>query len=773
LEEGSKVRARILKTILMMSLLTLALSCGSVAFHRGNYLYEHQNYDEAVANLEKAVKENPRNVKFKATLVRARLAASQWHFERGKMAAAHGDYDVAVREIQKALEYDPGNQYAKDTMNSIIQTLRDKQAKERAALPSIDQMEKKADKDLGVPRLDPASNIPIVLKFTNTPLKTILDAISKASGINILYDDRVEQNKPISVDFSKEPLATVLDYLMMQTKNFYKVIDAHTLIIVPDTRQKREEYQDQVIRTFYLSNADAKDVFQLVRSIIQARKMAMNQDLNSITIEDTPENVAIAQRIIEDNDKSKGEVAVDVELLEVDDNKLRNLGIDLSSHTFTVGPKMNVTTDSNGNATGIGTGPPIPLNELGRTLSHGLMVFPVPNIIVNMLLTDTNSRVLAKPQVRVMEGQKASVHIGEKIPIPTSNQYLNTTGGTSNYTPITSFTYQDIGVKVELEPRVHHNKEVTIKLKADVSSIAGYVASSSPLTPAQPILGTREISTTIRLEDGETSMLAGLIQRNDQRAISGLPGVAEIPLLRRLFSNTQDTNTTTDVVMLLTPHIVRMPNITERDLKPLWVGTTDRPMVEGFDNPFGPSPSPSESQAAPKPAAEGEKPKQGGDNGNQDQGANENARLLVSPTNINVKPGDPVVLNLVLLGGKDLKSLHANVNFPADALQFQGADEGTFFQMGGAPTTFTAPQSGPGLLSLDAGRADSGGSSGAGLVARLKFTASKPGEARINIGGLTATSVSGGAVSLPPVFAVVTVQQPPSQPPAAGTGKGG
>jgi len=767
------VRARILKTILLMSLLTLALSCGSVAFHRGDYLYEHQNYDEAVANLEKAVKENPRNVKFKTTLVRARLAASQWHFERGKMAAAHGDYDVAVREIQKALEYDPGNQYAKDTMNSIIQTLRDKQAKERAALPSIDQMEKKADKDLGVPRLDPASNIPIVLKFTNTPLKTILDAISKASGINILYDDRVEQNKPISVDFSKEPLATVLDYLMMQTKNFYKVIDAHTLIIVPDTRQKREEYQDQVIRTFYLSNADAKDVFQLVRSIIQARKMAMNQDLNSITIEDTPENVAIAQRIIEDNDKSKGEVAVDVELLEVDDNKLRNLGIDLSSHTFTVGPKMNVTTDSNGNATGIGTGPPIPLNELGRTLSHGLMVFPVPNIIVNMLLTDTNSRVLAKPQVRVMEGQKASVHIGEKIPIPTSNQYLNTTGGTSNYTPITSFTYQDIGVKVELEPRVHHNKEVTIKLKADVSSIAGYVASSSPLTPAQPILGTREISTTIRLEDGETSMLAGLIQRNDQRAISGLPGVAEIPLLRRLFSNTQDRNTTTDVVMLLTPHIVRMPNITEQDLKPLWVGTTDRPMVEGFDNPFGPSPSPSESQAAPKPAAEGEKPKQGGDNGNQDQGANENARLLVSPTNINVKPGDPVVLNLVLLGGKDLKSLHANVNFPADALQFQGADEGTFFQMGGAPTTFTAPQSGPGLLSLDAGRADSGGSSGAGLVARLKFTASKPGEARINIGGLTATSVSGGAVSLPPVFAVVTVQQPPSQPPAAGTGKGG
>ncbi|MGC8722332.1 MAG: secretin N-terminal domain-containing protein [Acidobacteriota bacterium] len=766
------MRARILKTILMMSLLTLALSCGSVAFHRGDYLYEHQNYDEAVANLEKALKESPRNVKYKTTLVRARLAASQWHFERGKMAAAHGDYDVAVREIQKALEYDPGNQYAKDTMNSIIQTLRDKQAKERAALPSIDQMEKKADKDLGVPRLDPASNIPIVLKFTNTPLKTILDAISKASGINILYDDRVEQNKPITVDFSKEPLATVLDYLMMQTKNFYKVIDAHTLIIVPDTRQKRDEYQDQVIRTFYLSNADAKDVFQLVRSIIQARKMAMNQDLNSITIEDTPENVAIAQRIIEDNDKSKGEVAVDVELLEVDDNKLRNLGIDLSNHTFTVGPNMNVTKDTNGNATGIGTGPPVPLNELGRTLSHGLMVFPVPNIIVNMLLTDTNSRVLAKPQVRVMEGQKASVHIGEKIPIPTSNQYLNTAGGTTNYTPITSFTYQDIGVKVELEPRVHHNKEVTIKLKADVSSIAGYVSSSSPLTPSQPILGTREISTTIRLEDGETSMLAGLIQRNDQRAISGLPGVAEIPLLRRLFSNTQDTHTTTDVVMLLTPHIVRMPNITEKDLQPLWVGTTDRPMVEGFDNPFGPSPSPAEPQPAPKASSQATQPKQDSDNGGQDQSTNENARLLVSPTNISVKPGDPVVLNLVLLGGKDLKSLHADVNFPADALQFQGADEGTFFQMGGAPTTFAAPQSGPGLVSLDAGRADSGGSSGAGLVARLKFTASKPGEVRINIGGLTATAVSGGAVSLPPVFAVVTVQQPPSQPPAAATGKG-
>ena len=186
----------------------------------------------------------------------------------------------------------------------------------------------------------------------------------------------------------------------------------------------------------------------------------------------------------------------------------------------------------------------------------------MPNLIVNLLLSNSDTQVLAKPQLRVMEGQKASVHIGQRIPVPTSNQYLGSTGTSTTYTPITSYTYQDVGVKIEIEPKVHHNREVTLKMKTEVSSIAGYAPQTSgSLTSPQPILGTRDAQTTIRLEDGETSLLAGLIQKDDKKTLSGLPGISEIPFLERLFSSTETKNDSTDVVMLVTPHIIRMPDI--------------------------------------------------------------------------------------------------------------------------------------------------------------------------------------------------------------------
>jgi general secretion pathway protein D len=639
---------------------------------------------------------------------------------------------------------------------------------------------------MGVPQLDPASNIPIVLKFTDTPVKTILEAVSKASGINFLYDEKADVGKRVTVDFAKVDLSQVMDYLMMQSKNFFKVLDPHTLIVIPDTKQKRDEYTDQVIRTFYLSNADAKDVFQLVRSILQARKMAMNQDLNSITIQDSPDVVAICQRIIEDNDKSKGEVAVDVELLEVDSTLLRQLGINITATSFTIGPKSNLTTDATtGAITGIGTGPPVPLNELGRTLSHSLYISPVPNFVADLLLNTSNAQILAKPQLRVMEGQKAMVHIGDKYPIPTSNTYTPTTTTTS-YTPITSYTYQDIGVKIEIEPKVHHNHEITIKLKVDVSAISGSVGGGTANNPAQPIIGTRESNSVIRLEDGETSMMAGLISKEERTTLNGVPGLSEIPILRRLFGTTKDEGKKTDVVMLLTPHIIRMPNITEKDLRPLWVGTADHPQLKGEANtswarsPFEDKKAAGESSpaaGAPKAAPEAKGAGAGADatvapgaggappappQDSTAQGTSSPAspmRIMLSPTNLMAKPGEPVILNLVVVGAQEVKGVHLEMQYPADTLKFQGADEGTFFKMGGGASTFAAQETRPGVVAIDLGRVD-GASSGSGLAGRIRLTAAKPGQARVSFGSSTATTVAGQTIPVTPMFASVAVQEP-------------
>jgi general secretion pathway protein D len=793
--------------VIVAAMLTLILACGASMYQKGRYAMDRGLYDDAVANLQKAVDSSPNNLKYKTELVRAKLAAAQKHMESAKMALAREDYQTAALDLQRALEYDPSNQYARDLMAKVLDSARQREEAERRSKISIDAMKQASASDMGVPQLDPASNIPIVLKFNDAPLKTILDAISKASGINFLFDDRADTSKRISVDFAKVSLSQVMDYLMAQTKNFYKVLDPHTLIVVPDNKQKRDEYADQVIRTFYLSNAEAKDVFQLIRSILQTRKMAMNQDLNSITIQDTPEMVAIAQKIIEENDKSKGEVLVDVELLEVNTNKLRELGINLSTNTFTIGPQHNVVTTSSSSSTttttttstSIGSGPPIPLNELGRTLSHGLMIFPVPNFMVTMLLQDTNSQVLAKPQLRVLEGQKASVHIGDRVPIASATQYLGASGTTTTYTPTVSYTYQDIGVKIEIEPKVHHNKEVTIKLKSEVSNISGYVkAASGSLTGDQPIIGTREATTVLRLEDGETSLLAGLIRQEDSKSLSGLPGLSEVPILRRLFSDTTDKKLSTDVVMLITPHIIRMPNITEDDLKPLWVGTADNPKLKGFSGgSFAPSPftpgSPAAGGAAPPAAAPGEKAQvgastpeeqakpntqgqpetsgqpQGSDEGQTEKPAASAGRLLLSPTALSVKAGETAVVNLVIVGAQDLRSLHLEADFPSDVVSFQGAEEGAFFKAGGAASSFSAAESRPGILALDASRADGQGAAGSGLLARLKFTGTKAGVARVNFGVAQGTLGSGSA-SLAPAFCVVTVAEGGPQPGPEGQG---
>lgn len=788
---------RTLWILLAAGALLMASGCGASSFQRGRHMATRGEWDEAVAAYEKAYEASPGNTEYKYILYRAKVAASNMHFEEAKSAIGHNDLQSALFELQKALEYNPGNQHAQDTLQKVVVSVDRQEREARRQSVTLEEMKAEAQKDTGVRKLDPKSNIPIVLKFTGAPLKTVLDALSKASGVNFLYDEKVDTAKKITVDFSNVTLESALDFIMMQSKHFYKVLDPRTLIVVQDSKQKREEYDEQVMRTFYLSNADAKDVFQLVRSIIQGKKMAMNQDLNSITIKDSPETVALAQKIIEANDKSKGEVAIDVELVEVNSDKTRSLGIDLTAKTFQVGPKYNVEFDDGGLPTGwADSTPPVPLNRFDQ-FSKGLWIGPIPNMVVNLMLSDSESKVLARPQVRALEGKKAQVHIGDRVPIPTANLSYSTGTVGSNYVPMTSYTYQDVGVKIELEPKVHHNKEVTMKLTAEVSAVTGTVAGSG-FTPDQPIIGTRKFQSEIRLEDGETSMLAGLIRDEDRTAISGLPFLSEIPILKYLFSSTEKQKKRTDVIVLLTPHIIRMPNITEDDLRPLWVGTEDRPHLQGYrETSFQPGPFDGGPEEAASPAdakekeaekakeneKEKEKPKEDvkpgeevpaellpeeldeddGEIDEEPESASEGdkppqqARIIVSPTNFQASVNGAAIVNLVVVGATNVKGARMELDFPTDILKFEGAEEGTFLKMGGGQTTFNAQEARPGAVIMDMSRSDGGTSSGSGLVARVRFKTLKPGQARVNFGTIQYMDASGQTSTLPGAASVVNV----------------
>jgi general secretion pathway protein D len=542
-----------------------------------------ENYDRAVLLFSRAVAGRPDNTRYKVALSRAKIKAAQEHFQKGLAYVQAKRWDAAIAEFQQVVVLDPSHQYAANELNKALTEWASLQKQDDGGL---DALKKKARAAPGraAPTLNPASNIPIVLRFKDETIKKIYDALSKASGINFIYDERLDLNKKISIDLADVTFEQALETLMTMNKHFFKIWDENTILIADDNQQKHKEYDDLVIQTFYLSNADVKDVQVLLRTLLDARQLAQNDRLNAITIRDTPSRVAVAQKIIEANDKSRSELIVDIELLEINRTLLQNLGIDL----FGTG-----TGGGSGKSIGLtyGGGASVPLNNLDLLKQTGsYLVGPIPGVIINFLKTDADAQVIAKPQVRVSEGEKASVRIGDRIPIPTTTFNAAPTVGGTVGVPITSFTYQNVGINIDLEPRVHHNKEITLKLKVEVSSLSGQVSAGGGLS--QPIIGTREIDTTIRLKDNETNLLAGLIREEERRSLSGVPGLSDIPVLRRIFGNTETNVQQTDIVLTLTPHIIRIPNITEEDLLPLWIGTEGNIGLKGASkqSAFGPSP---------------------------------------------------------------------------------------------------------------------------------------------------------------------------------------
>ncbi|HEV7922542.1 MAG TPA: secretin N-terminal domain-containing protein [Thermoanaerobaculia bacterium] len=444
---------------------------------------------------------------------------------------------------------------------------------------SIDEVKRRAKANITKaqpPTLNPASDTPISLSFPHeTPVKDIYRALGNAFGINILFDQAVKDDR-IAIELRDVTAQAALERVMQAANHFYKVLDEKTLIVVPDNPQARRDYEDLVIQTFYLSNGDAEQVTNVVRTMIEARNVFPLKALNAITIRDTADKVRIAEKIIQANDKAKAEVVVDVELLQLDLNTSRNIGMNIAGTSGTIAAYNNTTDDK-----GVTSNSPIgriTLSDL-RTLGSNAFQFTMPSIEYSLLKSNGNSELLANPELRISEGEKATLHIGQRIPVPVTTFTTAVQSGTSGSLPATSFQYQDVGIKVSIEPRVHHNREVTLKLTVEVSNPGTPVKSSGQ--PDQPTFSTRTIESTIRLKDGETNFLAGLIQDTKTEGQVKTPFLGDIPIIGRLFTNESKTQLRTDLLLTMTPHIIRIPDITEDDVAPMWVGTTNNLTFRG------------------------------------------------------------------------------------------------------------------------------------------------------------------------------------------------
>lgn len=525
----------------------------SSAYRSGQAAERVEDYDRAVVEYTTAVQQSPDDANLRAALQRARLRAAQDHFFRGRRLAPEQP-DQALVEFQLASQLNPGDAQIDAALRETRQRLRS-----QIAITPVDKTPLQAlverSRDVAPPGLDlPAdATLPDSLVFSSASSRAVFTAIARFAGLSVVFDPDF-RDVPVSIDLRQAGLADALASVTAVTRSFYRVTAQRTLTIIPDTAAKRREYEEAVVRTFYLSNADVKEVVDLLRIVVDVRQISPITATNAISLKDTPERIAAAARLISAIDKARAEVVIDVELLEVDRQRLKEYGLGLASPGS---DGIDGTADVNR--------ADLTLQGLRTLTQADVYLAGVPGVYYRLLKNDANTRTLANPQLRTSEGITAQARFGERVPVPVTTFAPIATGGI-NQQPITSFAYENIGVNIDILPRMHHDDEVSLTLKLSVSSISGTGYGGLPT------FGNREINTTIRLKDGETNLLAGLIRDEERTVLAGVPGLSDIPLIGHLFANNRKQTQQTDIVLTLTPHIVRVLDLSADDLRPFLMG---------------------------------------------------------------------------------------------------------------------------------------------------------------------------------------------------------
>jgi len=548
-------------------LLTLVVLAGLIAgcatataMRNGQQAEQLQDYDRAIVEYTKVVRSQPDNREARQLLDRARVRAALEHFSRGRRLEGGGRLDEALVELQLASELNPNNQDIRDALESVRTQQRNKVQIARDGKTGLETLiERTRNMTAQGQDLPNDVRLPASLTFRDAPSRDVFTALARYANINVTFDPQF-RDQPVTIDLRETSLESALQALSAQTRSFYRVTGPRFITVVPDTAAKRQEYEEEVVRTFPLSNADLKETVDLLRIVIDARRLAPVTATNTIAIKDTPARVAAAGKLIAAIDKARPEVVIDVELLEIDRTRLKEYGLQIAS------PSANSTTGPTGiDGQADVNRQNLTLRDLRNLTQSDVFLTNVPALYYRLLKQDTNTRILANPQLRTSEGMPAQARFGERVPVPVTTFSPIATGGISQQ-PITSFNYENIGVNIDITPRTHHDDEVSLALKLEVSSISG--AGFGGL----PTFGNRYVSTVIRLHDGETNMLAGLIRDDERRVLSGIIGLSDLPLVGRLFAHNRKENLETDIVLTLTPRIVRVLDLSEEDLRPFRVG---------------------------------------------------------------------------------------------------------------------------------------------------------------------------------------------------------
>jgi general secretion pathway protein D len=776
--------------VLLLGAFTLA-GCGAHrAYRQGQLEAERGNWDLAVARLTRAVQKDPDNIGYRIALENARVQASRLHYQEARKALAAEDLERAAEELDIAVKYDPSNKLASDEL-AVVRARILERSEEKRRLSEFEAMRTRAQAmQLPVPVLSPRSTAPIVLKFTDQSLQNVFEALGKVAGVNVLFDPDY-RDKRVNVNLTGVTFQEALEQLTFANRLFYKVLDPNTIIIVPESQAKRRIYDDVLLRTFYVQNAETKEIEAVVKPLLgTSARVVSNPTLGAITIIGTVDQLALAERIIELNDKARGEVMVEVQILEVNRTRLREFGIALSNYdaSITLAPFANPGTAAPGDGE-----TPAATNILRAhvlsSLSLADFVVSIPTgIFTRFLQDDSNVRILAAPKLRASEGKPAELKIGTEVPIPVTT-FQTAVGGANPYTPATSFQYRNVGVNLKLTPRVSAGGEITLEVAAEFSLLGedrNVGSDASPLTV--PTFLTRNVQGILRVRDGETSLIGGLILGRDAETVSGLLGLPSIPILGKLFSATDKRKEDQEILISLTPHLVRAPKITQTDLQTLYVGTqeavrvpTARPPLFGREDepvtaappagvpggtPVTPSTTPGAAPAAPSttpgpgapstaapeagleppPSATGVPPATS--TGavpeptppNVPPGSLRPVSAALSPTDASLKMGETAAVSLVMMNARDLTGIEVVVTYDPAVLEAVDVTPGTLLTLDGSAVGVDR--------GLEAGRVRARltratGVAGSGMVASIAFRGLRPGPAVVTVESLSFNTGTG------------------------------
>src|SRR6266436_5008368 len=570
------------KLIVCLGAGLMAAGCprGKTDYSQGRKAEHLQDYDAAYDYYQKALKNDPENATYLIKFNQARFQAGTQHVENGIKLRERGQLEAAATEFQRAVAIDPSSPIAEQELRKTVRVIDEKSRANNAATepPREDHTGEPLLASMP-PELKPLPSTSISLTMENDA-KIVFETIAKLAGITVIFDPDFPARR-IPAKLNNVTLQQALDIVSLESKAFWKPVTENIIFVVPDQPAKRHDYEENVVRTFYLSNTvQAQDLTEVVtglRSLLDLKRITQLNAQNAIVVRDSPDKLAVAEKIIGDIDKAKPDVVIQVQVVEARVDKARNLGIAPGqTASIAVVPPGTTSTTTNNTTTGTTTNTAaLTLQNLAH-LNGSNYAVTLPSFTVNALLNDNTTKIIQNPEVRSLDGQQAKLRIGDRVPIATGSFQagvgIGGSAGTGFVNPLvnTQFQYQDVGVNLDITPRIHPNHDVSLKLGIEVSSVTGQATIGGI---QQPIISQRKLDQEIRLKDGEANVLGGLITRSSTKGLNGWPGLARIPILRYFFS--EDTNSTEDdeILIILTPHIVRLPEWTRENLRPLYTGS--------------------------------------------------------------------------------------------------------------------------------------------------------------------------------------------------------